>query len=128
LGRPDNQALQLRPALWQQKSIGSPWLRWHVNVMLQRADSGVINASTFDTGLFEKVDYWFFDDMVAAHGLVAGLEHLKAFLSEIALPGLIRRVAVSRWVLLLSCVAALVSIVLWHYAVMNDLRRSLLIY
>src|SRR5690625_515536 len=128
LGRPDQQLMQLRGALWQQRHSVSPWLRWQLAQMLVRADSGVIDASTFDTGLLEKTDFWFFDDMVAAHGLVKGLQLLKDHLAARSLPQLTRRAAIFRWTLLLSCVATLLSLALWHYVVMDDLRRSLMVF
>lgn len=119
---------QLRTALSMQKHGASPWQNWHVDAMLGRINRGLTGADTFDTGLFDRPIFWFLTDMVLARGLVAGLSLTRERLKKQMLGSVARQALAWRWSLLLFCVTGLLGLGLWHYAVIDELRRALMLF
>lgn len=128
LGRDEAVSTQLRAALAMQSSGASVWQAGHINAMLARIDSGIVGPDTFDTGLLDREQYWFFNDMVTARGLGAGMLLSSDRLRGHVLGTVARQATALRWGLLLASVACLLSLALWHYAVIDELRRSLLLF
>jgi hypothetical protein len=128
LDRQLNASTQLRTALLWQKAGMSAWHAFHVDRMLQRIDAGVTGAATFDTGLLGKDMYWYLSDMVMARGLHAGIVLSTRRLHQRLTVVVARQAAVWRWGLLLSCLGVLMGLALWHYAVIDELRRSLMFF
>lgn len=128
LGRGEHGATRLRMALSVQLPGASPWLSAHVEAMLRNVDSGGTGAQVFDTGLLDPPQLWFLDDMVAAGGLVEGLRHCSAWVERHVLGTVARQAATMRWCLLLAAVAGVLSVALWHYAAIDDLRRGLALF
>jgi len=128
LRRRDSGSTQLRTALTMLGAGASPWLRDHVDEMIDRIDYGLVGADTFDTGLLERELYWYLQDMVDARGLVDGVSLLCGRLNERVLPQVERQAHVLRWSLLLVCVAGVLMLGLWHYAAIDELRRSMMIF
>ncbi|MBP6020189.1 MAG: general secretion pathway protein [Burkholderiaceae bacterium] len=128
LGRDDSGSTQLRRALLLKKQGASPWQVSHIDAMLARIDGGITGAATFDTGLLDREHYWFFSDMVMARGLSQGLALTSERLRLQVLGVVARQAAVLRWTMLLACLALVLGLGLWHYAVIDELRRSLMIF
>jgi hypothetical protein len=128
LTRESAGSTQLRAALSMQKAGASPWQSWHIDAMLARIDVGLIGADTFDTGLLDRELFWFLADMVVAHGVAAGLMATRQRLKDQVLRTVTRQAVVLRWCTLLFCVICLLALGLWHYAVIDELRRSLMIF
>jgi hypothetical protein len=128
LGRDEAVSTQLRSALAMQSSGASVWQTGHIRAMLARIDSGIVGADTFDTGLLDREQYWYFSDMVMARGLGAGMLLTSDRLRSHVLGTVARQAMALRWSLLLASVAGLLSVALWHYAVIDELRRSLLLF
>src|SRR5690606_13122488 len=126
--RDEAGSTQLRSALSMQKTGASPWLASYLDRMLDRVDSGVAGAGTFDVGLLDRAHFWFLGDMVMARGLHAGLLLGTERLRSHVLGATARQAAVLRWCLLLGCLAGLLGLGLWHYAVIDELRRSLMLF
>lgn len=72
--------------------------------------------------------FWFFSDMAMARGLRAGLQLGAERLRGHVVDTLARQAAVLRWCILLACLGCLLALALWHYAVIDELRRSLMIF
>jgi len=125
LERPGAGSMRLAAALDMQKACAGPWAAWHIDAMLGRIDAGVTGAATLDTGLLDRELYWFLADMALARGLEQGLLAARERLMSRILVSVARQAAVLRWSLLLACVAGLLGLGLWHYAVIDELRRSL---
>jgi len=123
----DAASTQLRTALSIQIDSATPWMRWHLDTMLARVDGGLTGADTFDTGLLDRDVYWFLTDMAVAHGLVAAVAMTRDRLGSGILPALQLRAQAMRWLLLLTCVAGMLAMALWHYAVIDELRRALIL-
>ena len=125
LRRHGNLDTRLRAALLAQRPYSAPWMAWHINAMLGRIDAGEVGAGTFDTGLLDRKLWWFMADMTLAHGLEAGLRLARARVQSHLLPAVARQAGVLRWWILLSVVGQLIALVLWHYQVIDELRRAL---
>ncbi|TAL78053.1 MAG: general secretion pathway protein [Burkholderiaceae bacterium] len=128
LAHQDSASTQLRTALAIQRVGGSPWLRWHLDAMLARVDAGMTGAHTFDTGVLDRDLYWFLCDMASAHGLAHALVLVRQRLKGRILGAIVVRARAMRWAVLLGCLAGLVGMALWHYAVIDELRRSLMFF
>ncbi|WP_397475437.1 hypothetical protein [Pusillimonas sp.] len=128
LQRRDASSTQLRTALAMLCVGASPWMRGHLDGMLGRIDHGVVGAETFDTGLLDRELYWYLQDMADARGLVDALMLLRDRLDGRVLPQVARQAQTLRWSLLACCVTGMLALGLWHYAVIDELRRSLMIF
>ncbi|RTZ41053.1 general secretion pathway protein [Candidimonas sp. SYP-B2681] len=128
LGRDDSESTQLRTALVLQKTATSKWQLSHINAMLARIDAGMAGADTFDTGLLDREQFWFFSDMVMARGLQTGLMLGSERLRGHVLGTVARQATALRWSLLLASLACLLGVGVWHYAVIDELRRSLMLF
>src|SRR5699024_4716864 len=107
--------------LLQVQAGAQPWLAAHVDIMLRRLERGHSGAHAFDTGLFTREQFWFLDDMVMSRGLGAGLMLSQDRLRRQILGAVARQAVVMRWTMLLACVAYVLGLVLWHYAVIDEL-------
>src|SRR5690606_15803239 len=110
-------ATQLRTALAMLCAGASPWMRGHLDDMLSRIDHGLVGADTFDTGLLDRELYWYLQDMAEARGLVNALVLVRDRLGGRVLAQVARQAQVLRWSLLACCVAGMLALGLWHYAV-----------
>lgn len=128
LGNEEEESIRLRNALLRQRAGASPWLADHVDRMLQRLDAGIMGIRTLDTGLFTAEQLWFAGDMVLARGLRPGLELARERIRRHILEKVARQAHALRWLLLLGGLAVLLGLVLWHYAVIDELRRALSLY
>jgi type II secretory pathway component PulF len=128
LGRGDAGAVQLKTALFLLKGGASVWQEAQVDSMLARIDSGLAGAETFDTGLLDQEQFWFLSDMVMARGLHAGLALAADRLRTHVLVTVARQALVLRWCLLLTSLLCLLGLSAWHYAVIDELRRSLMLF
>lgn len=128
LRRQGASSTQLRTALAMLCAGASPWMRSHLDDMLARVDHGLVGADTFDTGLLDRDLYWYLQDMADARGLVDALVLLRDRLDGRMLGQVARQAQALRWSLLLCCVAGMLALGLWHYAVIDELRRSLMIF
>ncbi len=128
LNRDEIAFTQLRTALAMQRIGGSNWQQWQIETMLRRIDAGLVGADTFDTGFLDRETFWFLDDMTQAHGLVRALGLIKRRMEQKVLIDVARQVQALRWGLLLFCVSGLLSLGIWHYAVIDELRRSLMLF
>lgn len=125
LGDDDFGSVQLRTALLSLRAGSSVWLGGHIDDMLVRLERGIAGPQTFDTGLFTSEQHGFLSDMVLARGLSTGLQLARERLQRQILEVVARQAAVMRWCTLLACVAYVLGLVLWHYAVIDELRRAL---
>ncbi|HEY9460548.1 MAG TPA: hypothetical protein VIR04_07100 [Paralcaligenes sp.] len=128
LARQGSVSTQLRTALSMQKTGSSRWQCWQIDAMLERINMGQAGAETFDTGLLDQDMFWFLSDMAAARGLAAGLSLTRRRLENRLLATVARHALALRWCSLLFCLACLLGLGLWHYAVIDELRRSLMLF
>lgn len=128
LGDKSIGAVQLRGALLRMRAGASAWLSSHIDEMLVRIDQGIAGPETFDTGLFSREQFWFLSDMILARGLFTGIALTRDRIQRHVLVVVARQAMVMRWLVLLACVAYVLGLTLWHYAVIDELRRALTFY
>ncbi|WMD23144.1 hypothetical protein RAS12_12425 [Achromobacter seleniivolatilans] len=116
---------RLRRALSVQCRGAQPWLRGHLQTMLDRTDAGVAGPELFNTGLLDAETWWFMADMMDASGLETGLARVRLRVEERLLVRVLRQASTLRWTLLIASLATVLGITLWHYGVINELRQSL---
>jgi hypothetical protein len=102
-----------------------PWLHAHLLDMLARIDAGLTGPEVFGTGLLEADTWWYMADMMDALGMEAGLARARQRIERRLLARVRRQASVLRWSLLISSVAAVLGIALWHYGVIDELRQAL---
>jgi hypothetical protein len=120
-----NVDTRLRTALAAQAHGASPWLAWHIASMVARIDGGLVGGDTFDTGLLDTETWWYLTDMIAALGMEAGLMRTRVRAGDHTLARVRRHALVLRWALLMSALAAVAGLALWHYGVIDELRRAM---
>lgn len=121
-----NVDIRLRQALVMQADQARPWLSWHIRAMVARIDAGMVGADSFDTGMIDRRVWWYLSDMIAAHGMAAGLDRAADRVERRALAQVARQAQAMRWGLLLGAVAAVIALALWHYGAIDELRRALM--
>lgn len=119
---------QLRPVMLLFLDGASPWLQMHLRQMVWRIDQGLAGAAAWDTGFLDRELYWYLEDMVAARGLSAGFQAVHARMASAWLVRIRLQAQILRWLVLLSGVAVVIGIGLWHYAAIDDLRRGWMMF
>ncbi|MGB6006834.1 hypothetical protein [Castellaniella sp.] len=119
---------QLRPVMLLFLESANPWLRTYLRRSVRRIDQGLAGAAAWDTGLLDRELYWYLDDMVAARGLSMGLQAVHERMRVVWLVRIRRQAEVLRWLALLSGVAVVMGIGVWHYAVIDELRRAWMMF
>ncbi|WP_417251192.1 hypothetical protein [Castellaniella sp.] len=119
---------QLRPVIVLLFESASPWLAAHLRGMVARIDQGETGADAFDTGLLDRDVYWYLEDMVAARGLQEGLQIVHQRMSQVWFQRIQLQAQVLRWLVLLTGVASVLALGLWHYAAIDDLRRGWMMF
>jgi hypothetical protein len=120
-----NVDTRLREALMVQAQGACPWFAWHIDGMVARIDAGLVGGDTFDTGLIDAETWWYLADMIAAHGMETGTARARQRVEVHTLARVRRHALALRWCLLLAAVAAVMGLALWHYAVIDELRRAM---
>jgi len=121
-------SVQLRPVMLLFLEGASPWLSAHLQRVVLRIDQGLAGAAAFDTGLLDRDLYWYLEDMAAARGLQAGLQATHARMSSHWLDRIRVQAQALRWGVLLTGVAIVLGIGVWHYAAIDDLRRGWMMF
>lgn len=116
---------RLRRALAVQGRDAPPWLHAHLQAMLSRIDAGASGADIFGTGLLDPETWWYMADMMDALGVEPGLARVRLRVESRLLARVRRQALVLRWSLLISSLATVLGITLWHYAVIDQLRQAL---
>ncbi len=119
---------QLRAAVEVFYAEANPWLASYLLQTLMLIEQGHTDASAFDTGLLDKELYWYFEDMAAAQGLQPGLQAVHERMSERWLRRIKVQALALRWGVLLTGLAMVFALGLWHYAAIDDLRRSWMMF
>jgi type II secretory pathway component PulF len=125
LTRQGNIDTRLRDALSLQAGAASPWLAFHLEEMIERVDIGLTGAAPFNTGMIDRQMWWYMSDLIAARGLAQAMGSVRDRVEGRLLVSIKRQATLLRWLLLLSAVGTLIGLALWHYAVIDELRRAM---
>jgi phosphate/sulfate permease len=69
--------------------------------------------------------WWYMSDLIAARGLAQAMGSVRDRVEGRLLVSIKRQATLLRWLLLLSAVGTLIGLALWHYAVIDELRRAM---
>lgn len=116
---------RLRHALSVQAAGASPWLHAHLQTMLDHIDAGESGPDIFATGLLDRETWWYMADMMDALGLETGLARVRQRVESRLLARVRRQASALRWALLITALTTILGITLWHYGVIDELRRAL---
>jgi type II secretory pathway component PulF len=126
LGDQVHGSIQLRSALLVLRDGSCAWLVRQIDSLIHQFDQGVAVTAAFNTGLFDREHCWFLSDMISARGLGNALALTSLKLRDHMQSQITRNVLITRWLALFMCLGALMCITLWHYAVIDELRRAMI--
>jgi len=110
-------------------SVRSGWLRWRVDEIVERVDqTGAVDSDAFATRLLSKEMYFFLRDTQEARGFADGFAETGRYVEDSVVDGLVKRMTIYRWVLLLSAVASVVGVMAWQFSVINEMRGVMQLY
>lgn len=121
-------SVALRQCIEVQREWASPWLAAHLDQMLRHIDNGIVGAETLDTGLLDQDLMWYLTDLIDTHGLDEALQRVQERLQQQTFVAVARRAIRFKWALLLSAVFSLLGLLLWHFAVVDELRHGLVYF
>ncbi len=121
-------SVALRRCIEVQQTWANPWLAAHLDQMLRHIDNGVVGAETLDTGLIDRPLMWYLTDLIDTHGLDEALQCVQLRLHRQTFDAVARRATRFKWGLLLSAVLSLLSLLFWHFSVVDELRRGLIYF
>lgn len=105
----------------------TPWLRAHITQMSMRLSDAQAGASVFKTGLLNKQIYWYLEDLVDALGMDTALQKTRFRLEISTISSVERRAKWLRWILLGSSLAFMLGTMVWHYAVIFEMKSAILL-
>lgn len=105
----------------------SPWLRGYLTRIQQRIDQGEAGSKSLDVGLMPSEVVWFMQDLEQCQGVAGALRHTAERQKWVLERSLTVKAHIWRWLILLGCVIFLLSLGGWHYIVMDEFRKALLL-
>ncbi len=114
-------------ALSMMHEHSTPWLRSHISKMALQLSDAHAGASVFKTGLLDKHTYWYLEDLVDALGMDAALQKTRERLEHSTLASVAKRAVVMRWSMIGAALTFLIGSMLWHYAVIFEMRAAMLL-
>lgn len=114
-------------ALTMMHEYSTPWLRSHIARMALRLSDAQAGATVFQTGLLDKQTYWYLEDLVDAIGMDAALQKTRQRLEHSTTSTVAKRATVLRWSMVGTALAFLLGTMLWHYAVIFEMRAAMLL-
>lgn len=121
------KTVSIREAIDLQLAGASPWLSRRLLAMHNRLDDAKAGAAVFDVGLLDRETYWYLEDLASAQGLDNALQKTRARMETTLLKRVEARAQWLRWTVLLISIAAMLGLLIWHYAVIWDLRNALML-
>ena len=111
------------------ESVRSKWLRWRVMQVLDAIDAtGGVGSDAFDTNLLSKEMFYFLRDTQEALGFAEGFEETGKFVENTVLDGVLLRMTIYRWALLLAGVATVVIFWGWQFSVIYEMKEVMTTY
>ncbi len=120
--------LRLGQAVQMLGQSSNKWWVWQAQKIQERMVRGEVGAKGFATGLLPQSMQWFFEDVEQSQGIARALVVLQQRLQQQFQKQLLLKAQVWRWFLLLTCVGVMLAIGGWHYLVIDEMRRALLMF
>jgi type II secretory pathway component PulF len=101
----------------------SPWLRWRVSQVVDGIDAtGAVGTEAFNTPLLSQEMYFYLRDTQEARGFAEGFEETGNYVESTILDGIIKRMTVYRWVMLLAGVFCVVGVMGWQFSIIYEMK------
>lgn len=111
------------------QSARSPWLKWRVEeIVLRIESSGAIGSEAFQTNLLSEEMFFYLRDIQEARGFSEGFDETGKYVENTILDSIIKRMTIYRWILLLSGVACVVSVMAWQFSVIYEMKGVMMNY
>lgn len=108
------------------RSVRSPWLRWRVEQIAEGVDrTGALSSEAFNTKLLSQDMYWYLGDMQGALGFAQGFEATGRYVEQNMLQGLIRRLTIYRWAMLLAGVGCVLAVMAFQFGVIYEMKNTM---
>lgn len=120
--------LRLGQAVQQIAQGSDRWLAWQAQKIQGRMLQGEVGARGFATGLLPRAWQWFFEDIEQSQGILPAISLMHQRLIDQLKRDVLFKAQLWRWLILLTCVGVLLAIGGWHYVVIDEMRRALLIF
>lgn len=120
--------LRLGQAVQQIAQGSDRWLAWQAQKIQTRMLQGEVGARGFATGLLPRTWQWFFEDIEQSQSILRAISLMHQRLLYQFKKDLLLKAHVWRWLLLLACVGLMLAIGGWHYVVIDEMRRALLMF
>ncbi|WLW63627.1 hypothetical protein RA224_09450 [Achromobacter aegrifaciens] len=118
------KTMQLRDAIELQLEGASRWLTGRLQAIQHRLEDSKAGAQVFDVGLMDRETYWYLEDLASTLGLDAALQRTRHRMESVVLKRVEKKANFFRWVILLSAVFAMASILGWHQSVLWDMQNA----
>lgn len=107
----------------------SAWFRWRIREIAARVEtSGAVNADVFHTAMLSDEMFYFLRDMQEARGMSEAFAQTGQYVEKTIVEAIVRRMSVYRWAVLLVGVACLIGVMGYQMAVIDDMRKAMLLY
>lgn len=105
------------------QSARSPWLRWRVEQVVDGIDqTGAIGTEAFNTPLLSREMFFYLRDTQEARGFAEGFVETGNYVESNILDGIIKRMTVYRWVMLLAGVFCVVGVMGWQFSIIYEMK------
>ena len=105
------------------QSARSPWLRWRVEQVVDGIDqTGAVGTEAFNTPLLSREMYFFLRDTQEARGFAEGFVETGNYVESNILGGIIKRMTIYRWVMLLAGVLCVVGVMGWQFSIIYEMK------
>jgi hypothetical protein len=107
----------------------SAWLRWRVQQVVDRIDQmGATDVEPFNTNLLTRDMFYFLRDTAETRGFADGFEETGRYVEGSVVEGVLTRLQVYRWAMLLVAVLTVVGVVAWTLAVPYEMKGVMTLY
>lgn len=105
------------------QSARSPWLKWRVEEIVEGINAtGATGSEAFHTNLISEEMYYYLRDTQEARGFAEGFDETGKYVEGNILEGIVKRMTVYRWGLLLIGVFCVVGIMGWQFSVIYEMK------
>lgn len=105
----------------------NPWFKNYLVRIQKRIAQGDAGARSLDVGLLPKDVVWFMQDLEQCQGIAQALQSTAERQQWLLRRRLVVKAQLWRWLILLACVLFLLGLGGWHYIVMDEFRKALLL-
>lgn len=101
----------------------SPWLKWRIEQVVDGIDqTGAVGTDAFNTPLLSREMFFYLRDTQEARGFADGFVEAGNYVESNILQGIIKRMTIYRWVMLLSGVMCVIGVMGWQFSIIYEMK------